>query len=176
MMRPSRRASLSLLPAPDYAGALRVQATSGTRETKPRLAAEGQRGARLSMEFTTSISACGRQTPDLSKAQDFVAKNPGYQIKPIQVGKANTAFLFHSHEAALNQNYREGKCRHWSITPNLGRPTLCDSRRITQHGRIPGDCWPAAVRRKADGGRRRLVQTETFWSEMSEDLAFDERT
>jgi hypothetical protein len=62
------------------------------------------------------------QTRDLAKAQEAVAKNPGWFIKPIIVSQANTFYspIYHSRNSPENAMLREG-VDQFEITPGMAQ-------------------------------------------------------
>jgi hypothetical protein len=148
---------------------LRVQATSGDAQNQSPTRGARPTGGSVVYGIYDAMFRLRTQTPDLSKAQDFVAKNPGYQIKPIQVSKANTAYSPIFHERGLESElYREG-VSPFEITPNLVTAYADATGRLTQHGQLPGR--PGAV---DVGGRQMGANAGSpdgeFWSEMSGEL------
>jgi len=149
---------------------LRVQATSGDpQNTMPDRGARPSGGSLVYGIYDVFFRLRG-QTRDLAKAQDFVAKNPGYQIKPIQVSKANTAFSVVHHGTGIeNELYRQEGVDSWSITPNLVTQYQEATGRLSQHGMI---ARPGAVPVNGSNlGASVEGGDAEFWSELSGGLS-----
>ena len=146
---------------------LRIQATSGDGHNQTPDRGARPTGGSVVYGLYDSMFRLRSQTLDLSKAQDFVAKNPGYQIKPIQVSKANTAFsVVHHGDGIENELYRQQGVDSWSITPSLVGEYAAATGRMTQHGQMPQR--PAGVPLPgAQLGAEAPASDEQFWGEMS---------
>lgn len=59
------------------------------------------------------------QTSDLAKAEEFCQKNPGWQIKPIKVSKANTSYSVIHQGGGVEQEMLRGGFDSWDITPGV---------------------------------------------------------
>lgn len=116
---------------------LRVQATSGDAQNQTPTRGARPTGGSVVYGIYDPMFRLRTQTPDLAKAQDFIAKNPGYAIKPIQVSKANTAFsVIHHGDGIENELYRQHGVDPWQITPGMVSQYAEATGRSINHGII----------------------------------------
>jgi hypothetical protein len=144
---------------------LRVQATSGDAQNQtPDRGARVTGGAVIYGLYDQLFRLRG-QTPDLSKAQAFVEKNPGYQIKTIIVSKANTAYSPIHHGTGIESElYKQHGMNPWDITPQMVTTLAEATGRLTQNGLIPrpgGVAVPGSqLGARVEGG------DADYWSEL----------
>jgi hypothetical protein len=70
----------------------------------------------------------------LREAEEIIANNPGFQIKPIMVSKANTAFSVIHHGSGIERELHQAGIADRDITPQL----------VTQYGMATGRVYGAA--------------------------------
>lgn len=149
---------------------LRVQATSGDPGNQAPTRDARLTGGSVVYGIYDNFFRLRTQTRDLVKAQEFVAKNPGYAIKTIIVSKANTAYspIYHGN-GIENELYRQQGVLSSDITPNLVAAYAEATGRLTQNGIMPR---PAGVGVPgAQLGARADAGDVEFWGELSGGLS-----
>lgn len=148
---------------------LRVQATSGDPKNQTPSRDARMSGGAAVYGVYDNLFRLRSQTPDLLKAQAFIEKNPGYQIKKIMVSKANTSWSSIHHGTGIESEiYRQGGVDSWSITPNLVTAYQDATGRLIQNGDMrPGAVGlpSAQLGARVDGG------DAEYWSELGGGLS-----
>ena len=144
---------------------LRVQQSSGDSQNDSPTVSLRLSGGSMVYGIYDALFRLRGQTRDLSKAQEFIAKNPGYQIKAIMASKANTAWspIFHGN-GIERELHREQGVSSWDITPTLVSQYQEATGRSTQHGIMarPG----GAELPRPHYGASVSPGDESFWGEM----------
>lgn len=149
---------------------LRVQASSGDPINQSPTRGARVTGGSVVYGIYDSMFRLRSQTRELAKAQDFVAKNPGYSIKTIQVSKANTAYSEVHHGTGLaNELYRQEGVDSWSISPSLVTEYAAATGRLTQNGIMPSRPGAVPLSNPQLGARVDGGDAE-FWGELSGNL------
>lgn len=106
------------------------------------------------------------QTRDLAKAQEFVAKNPGWGLKPIIVSKANTAYsIIHQGTGLEHELYVQG-VKDWDITPTVVSRYAEVTGQNTQHGVMPQFRPGQTMPDRAASLSARLQPSEDSWNSL----------
>lgn len=114
---------------------LRQQANYGDGSNQsPTVGARVSGGAAVVYGIYDLFFRLRGQTRDLARAQEFIASNPGYAIKPIQVSKANTAYSIVHHGGGIERELLAGGVDSWDITPAV----VSAYREATGRGSLTG--------------------------------------